>query len=68
MICGAIVLHNPAKPIFIGLPCFFPAAHIIYFSINVGVTMPAHANYCQIFKDYDASSPFNSLSFSKGEG
>ena len=30
--------------------------------------MPAHANYCQIFKDYDASSPFNSLSFSKGEG
>ncbi len=50
MICGAIVLHNPAKPIFIGLPCFFPAAHIIYFSINVGVTMPAQLNYCQIFK------------------
>lgn len=51
MFCGAIVLHNLVKPIFVGLSCFFPAAHIIYFSINVGVRMLACVNYCQIFKD-----------------
>ena len=49
MICGAIVLHNLVKPILVGLPCFFPDAHILYLSINVGVTMPAYVNYCQIF-------------------
>ena len=50
MICGAIISHNFVKPIFVGLTCFSPAAHIIYLSINVGVTMPAQVNYCQIFK------------------
>jgi len=49
MFCGAIVLHNIVKPIFVGLPCFFPDAHIIYSFIKVGVTMPVQVNFCQIF-------------------